>query len=59
MKIQDHSNPNRAIFKCLAYNKNVPMASLVAQWVKNLPANARDMASIPDLGRSHTPCVEH
>ena len=30
-------------------------ASLVAQWVKNLPANAgdvRDMGSIPVLGRS-------
>ena len=29
-------------------------ASLVAQ-VKNPPANAGDMGSVPDLGRSHMP----
>ena len=28
------------------------MASLVVQWVKNLPANAGDSGSIPGLGRS-------
>ena len=27
-------------------------ASLMAQWVKNLPANAGDMGLIPGLGRS-------
>ena len=28
------------------------LASLVAQMVKNLPANAGDTGSIPELGRS-------
>ena len=32
-------------------------ASLVAQWIKNPPANARDMGSIPDLERSHMPGI--
>ena len=30
-------------------------ASLVAQWLKNLPANAGDTGSSPGLGRSHMP----
>ena len=29
--------------------------SLVAQWIKNLPANAGDTGSIPGLRRSHMP----
>ena len=29
--------------------------SLVAQWLKNPPANAGDSVSIPGLGRSHMP----
>ena len=33
--------------------KNKRGASLVALVVKNLPANAADTGSIPDLGRSH------
>ena len=36
------------IYRCLVTHK----ASLVAQQVKNLPANAGDMSSIPGLGRS-------
>ena len=28
------------------------MASLMTQWIKNLPANAGDTGSIPGLGRS-------
>ena len=35
--------------------KDVKRTYLVVQWVKNLPANARDMGSIPGLGRSHKP----
>ena len=36
------------IYRCLITHK----ASLVAQWLKNLPANAGDVNSIPRLGRS-------
>ena len=32
---------------------NHKRASLVAQWVKNLPANAGDAGSVPGSGRSH------
>ena len=35
--------------------KQKARASLVAQWFKNLPANAGDMGSSPGLGRSHMP----
>jgi len=30
----------------------IRLASLVAQWLKNLPANAGDTSSIPGSGRS-------
>ena len=38
-----------------ATNSRIVQASLVAQWVKNLPASAgdtQDLCSIPELGRS-------
>ena len=35
--------------------KGTSGASLVAQWLKNPPAKAKDMGSIPDPGRSHLP----
>ena len=33
--------------------KSLGRASMVAQWLKNPPANAGDLGSIPGLGRSH------
>ena len=35
--------------------KEVPRTSLVAQWLKNLPAIAGDIGSILGLGRFHVP----
>ena len=40
----------------MPYFKSHLWASLVTQWLKNPPANAGDMGSIPDLGRSLMPC---
>ena len=36
----------------LTFSTNVVWVSQVAQWVKNPPANAGDVGSIPGLGRS-------
>ena len=39
----------------LGKNKNKTLHSPGGSVVKNPPANAEDMGSIPDLGRSHKP----
>ena len=44
-----------AVFFLPLINKYGLWASLVAQLVKNLPANAGDTDSIPGLGRCHIP----
>ena len=38
----------------LTDNKELAWTSLEVQWIKNLPANAGDMGSVPGPGRSHT-----
>ena len=40
---------------CSRINNNMLGTSLVAPAINNLPANAGDTGSIPDLGGSHTP----
>ena len=40
---------------CSRINNNMSGASLVAPAVKNLPANAGDTGSIPDLRGTHIP----
>ena len=43
------------IWKISSGPKCMVRTSLVAQWLKNPPANTGDMGSIPGLGRSHMP----
>ena len=46
-------NLTRLKLRAFVQLKSNIRASLVVQWLGNLPANAGDMGSSPGLGRSH------